>query len=46
MNFHQFDPRTDILTGKDGLWEFTGNKPKFEQDLRLSTMMRNEHASE
>lgn len=45
MSFHSFDPRLDIFEGENGLWEFTGNKPKFEQDLRLSTLMRNEDAS-
>lgn len=46
MNFHQYDPATDIVTGENGLWEYAGNKPKLEQDLRYSTMLRNEDATE
>lgn len=42
MNFHQFDPATDIVMGENGLWEWAGNKHQLEQDIRLSTMKRNE----
>lgn len=39
---HQFDPVTDIKVSDNGLYEFTGNKPDFEQDLRLSMIARND----
>lgn len=39
---HQFDPVEDIQIGDNGLYEFTGNKPDFEQDLRLSMIARND----
>lgn len=42
MNFHQFDPVTDLVEGKNGLWEWAGNKHLLEQDIRLSTSKRNE----
>ena len=46
MSFHNFNPDTDIRTAPNGLWEFVGNKPQLEQDLRFSTMLRNEDATE
>lgn len=42
MNFHQFDPNKDIVEAKNGLWEFAEGKHELEQDLRLSTLKRNE----
>lgn len=39
---HQFDPTTDIEIDDNGLYKFTGNKPDFEQDLRLSMIARND----
>lgn len=39
---HQFDPYADIYLAANGLYQFTGNKPDFEQDLRLSMIGRND----
>lgn len=39
---HAFDPATDVRVGDNGLYEFVGNKPDFEQDLRLSMIARND----
>lgn len=39
---HAFDPATDVVVGDNGLYEFVGNKPDFEQDLRLSMIARND----
>jgi len=42
MNFHQFDPSTDIVRGHNGLWKWAGNKPQLVYDLRKSMSERNE----
>lgn len=39
---HEFDPYVDISLAENGLYQFTGNKPDFEQDLRLSMIARND----
>lgn len=39
---HEFDPYQDIYQAMNGLYQFTGNKPDFEQDLRLSMISRND----
>jgi hypothetical protein len=40
--FHQYDPHEDLVTETSGLYTFSGNKPRLEQDIRLSLSMRNE----
>ena len=40
--FHKYDPATDIKTGENGLFEYTGNKKNLEFDLRISLTSRNE----
>jgi hypothetical protein len=42
MNFHQFNPETDIVRQPNGLYAWAGNKPQLEQDLRKSMSERNE----
>jgi len=44
--FHKYDPATDITVGDNGLYEYTGNKPNLEYDLRLSFTSRNEDTIE
>lgn len=39
---HEFDPYQDIYRALNGLYQFAGNKPDFEQDLRLSMIARND----
>lgn len=39
---HEYDPFVDIEYDDNGLYKFTGNKPDFEQDLRLSMIARND----
>lgn len=39
---HQYDPFTDIEVDENGLYRFAGNKPDFEQDLRLTFIARND----
>lgn len=39
---HEFDPYQDIYRALNGLYQFSGNKPDFEQDLRLSMIARND----
>ncbi len=42
---HGFDPYTDIIVEGNGLYNFAGNKPDFEQDLRLSMIGRDDDAN-
>lgn len=42
INFHQFDPTTDIYRTSNGLHAWRGNKPQLEYDLRKSMSQRNE----
>jgi hypothetical protein len=44
LSFHNFDPHTDLLTGADGMLRWKGNKPRLEDDVRLSLSGRNEDA--
>ncbi len=39
---NQFDPYTDVYYAKNGLLEFTGNKPKLERDVTQYFQQRNE----
>ena len=42
--FHQFDPAADLTLDTQGLYRWTGNKPRLEDDIRLSLGSRNEDA--
>jgi hypothetical protein len=43
LSFHQFDPATDLVADEtSGLWRWAGNKPKLEDDIRLSLGARDE----
>lgn len=42
LSFHQFDPVEDLLLDANGLYRWTGNKPRLEDDIRLSLTSRNE----
>lgn len=44
--FHKYDPATDIKIGANGLYEYVGNKPELEYDLRRSLTSRNEDTIE
>lgn len=44
LSFHQFDQGTDLVTDSQGLYRWAGNKPKLEDDIRLSLSSRNEDA--
>jgi hypothetical protein len=44
ISYHKFDPAQDLLVDKNGLYKWSGHKPKLEQDLRLSMSARNEDA--
>jgi hypothetical protein len=39
---HQYDPETDIVKDSQGLWQYTGNKPKLERAMRHYFRQRNE----
>jgi hypothetical protein len=43
---HQFDPEVDIIKDAQGLWQFTGNKPAFEWDMRHYFRQRNEDSTD
>jgi hypothetical protein len=46
LGFHQFDQSTDlILDAGSGLYRWAGNKPRLEDDIRLSLSSRNEDES-
>lgn len=43
LSFHKFDPATDlVIDSSNGLYRFAGNKPKMEDDIRMSLSSRNE----
>jgi len=43
LGFHQFDPGTDLIADPtSGLYRWAGNKPRLEDDIRLSLSSRNE----
>ena len=42
LAFHDFDPHLDIERDTNGLWRWSGTKPKLRDDLRLSLSGRNE----
>lgn len=44
LSFHQFDPMVDIRTDTNGTYRWSGNKPRLEDDIRLSLSARNEDA--
>ena len=44
LSFHQFDPKTDLTLAENGMFDWTGNKPALEDDIRLSLSSRNEDA--
>lgn len=46
IQFHKFDPYVDLVRDDNGLYKWTGNKPDFVNDLRLSLMERNEDGNE
>lgn len=42
LSFHQFDPDEDLVLDSQGLYRWAGNKPRLEDDIRLSLSSRNE----
>jgi hypothetical protein len=42
MSFHRFDQDTDLAIDDNGLYKWAGNKPRLEDDIRLSLGSRNE----
>lgn len=44
LSFHKFDPGTDLRTDENGTYRWAGNKPRLEDDIRLSLGSRNEDA--
>lgn len=42
LSFHQFNPANDVILDENGLYRWKGNKPKLEDDIRLSLGSRNE----
>lgn len=42
LSFHKFDPATDLEMDHQGLYRWTGNKPRLEDDIRMSLSLRNE----
>jgi hypothetical protein len=44
LAFHQYDPATDLVEDSQGLYRWAGNKPRLEDDIRLSLGSRNEDA--
>ncbi len=42
LSFHKFDPSEDLVKDSYGLWRWAGNKPKLEDDIKLSLGSRNE----
>lgn len=44
LSFHQFDPLVDVRTDEHGMLRWSGNKPRLEDDIRLSLGSRNEDA--
>jgi hypothetical protein len=43
-SFHRYDPNVDIVLDSNGLYKWAGNKPRLEDDIRLSLGARNEDA--
>lgn len=46
LAFHQFDEHTDLTADLNGLYRWAGNKPRLEDDIRMSLCARNEDATE
>ena len=44
LSFHNFDPDEDLVLDSQGLYRWAGNKPRLEDDMRLSLGARNEDA--
>jgi len=44
LAYHQFDPLTDLVTDSQGMLRWAGNKPRLEDDMRLSLGARDEDA--
>lgn len=44
LSFHQFVPSEDLEVDEHGLYKWAGNKPRLEDDIRLSLTSRNEDA--
>lgn len=42
LSFHKFDPHEDLVLDNHGLYRWAGNKPRLEDDIRLSLSSRNE----
>lgn len=42
LSFHRFDPHEDLAVDSQGLYKWVGNKPRLEDDIRLSLARRNE----
>jgi hypothetical protein len=42
LSFHHFDPAADLAVDSQGLYKWAGNKPRLEDDIRLSLSLRNE----
>lgn len=42
LSFHRFDPVEDLTMDTQGLWRWSGNKPRLEDDIRLSLGSRDE----
>jgi hypothetical protein len=42
LSFHQFDPHEDVVLDSNGLYRWAGNKPRLEDDIRVSLSARNE----
>ncbi len=44
LNFHKFDEREDLIIDGSGLYAWSGNKPRLEDDIRMSLAARKEDA--
>ncbi len=42
LSYHQFDPVHDLVIDSQGMYAWAGNKPRLEDDIRLSLTSRNE----
>jgi hypothetical protein len=42
--YHEFNPEEDLIVDSQGLYRWAGNKPRLEDDMRLSLGSRNEDA--
>lgn len=45
LSYHNYDPHTDLELDRNGLYRWAGNKPRLEDDIRLSLTSRNEDAT-